>query len=393
MNTSPDNALIRQVVFIAMAPAIGLGIARFAYALLLPEMRSELHWTYSQAGWMNTINAAGYLIGALLTAPLTKHFSLIKLLQAGVIVSVIALPITGLTGNFAALSFLRLLVGISGAFCFVAGGAIGASLATRSVNRSGLILSLFYAGPGVGIALSGSMVPFYIERFGSTAWGAAWLVLGALALVLAVMFFKADTSQISSGAQSSTDLSSFKLMQNIPVLIGYMAFGAGYIGYMTFMFTYLKQSGASTAQLAAFWATIGVTSMMSPWLWGYVITRLRRGFAISLLTFITLFGAAIPLASTSSSMVLVSAAIFGAAFFSVPAATTAFAKRNAAVSEWPYVIGVFTAAFGAGQVIGPVLSGIISDNTGSLSNGLIWGCFFLGAGVVLPLFQKDQLAH
>ena len=72
---------------------------------------------------------------------------------------------------------------------------------------------------------------------------------------------------------------------------------------------------------------------------------------------------------------------------------TAFAKRNAAVSELPYVIGVFTVAFGAGQVIGPVLSGIISDNSGSLFNGLIWGCFFLGAGVVLPLFQKDRLAH
>jgi len=139
-----------------MAPAIGLGMARFAYALLLPEMRSELAWTYSQAGLMNTINAAGYLIGALLTASLAKRISLWRLLQTGVFVSVIAVLLTGSTGDFVALSALRMLAGISGALCFVAGGAMAAMLATKSVNRSGLLLSLFYAGPGVGIVLSGA---------------------------------------------------------------------------------------------------------------------------------------------------------------------------------------------------------------------------------------------
>ena len=56
------------VLGLAMSPLIALGYSRFAYALLLPAMRSELHWSFTTAGLMNTVNAVGYLVGALGTA-------------------------------------------------------------------------------------------------------------------------------------------------------------------------------------------------------------------------------------------------------------------------------------------------------------------------------------
>ena len=49
---------------------------RFAYALVLPDMRDSLSWSYSAAGFMNTINAVGYLAGALTASPLIKRFGL-----------------------------------------------------------------------------------------------------------------------------------------------------------------------------------------------------------------------------------------------------------------------------------------------------------------------------
>ena len=51
---------------LALGAAISLGLARFSYALLLPPMRAELGWSYFTAGAMNTVNAMGYLVGALL---------------------------------------------------------------------------------------------------------------------------------------------------------------------------------------------------------------------------------------------------------------------------------------------------------------------------------------
>ena len=56
-----------------MAAAVSLGMTRFAYALLLPPMRDDLSWTYTIAGSMNTFNAVGYLIGALITPPMLKR--------------------------------------------------------------------------------------------------------------------------------------------------------------------------------------------------------------------------------------------------------------------------------------------------------------------------------
>jgi hypothetical protein len=56
----------RLILILSLAPTIGLGIGRFAYALVLPDMRDALGLVYSAAGFMNTINAVGYLAGALL---------------------------------------------------------------------------------------------------------------------------------------------------------------------------------------------------------------------------------------------------------------------------------------------------------------------------------------
>src|ERR1035438_4547462 len=58
---SPPAHPARLILILSLAPIIGLGIGRFAYSLVLPDMRDSLGWSYSAAGFMNTINAAGYL--------------------------------------------------------------------------------------------------------------------------------------------------------------------------------------------------------------------------------------------------------------------------------------------------------------------------------------------
>ena len=63
--TGLDRATLRTALALALAAAVSLGTARFAYALLLPPMRADLGWSYFTAGAMNTVNAAGYLLGAL----------------------------------------------------------------------------------------------------------------------------------------------------------------------------------------------------------------------------------------------------------------------------------------------------------------------------------------
>src|ERR1700680_1851903 len=63
----------RLILILSLAPTVCLGIGRFAYSLVLADMRDSLGWSYSAAGFMNTINAAGYLAGALVASRLTQR--------------------------------------------------------------------------------------------------------------------------------------------------------------------------------------------------------------------------------------------------------------------------------------------------------------------------------
>src|ERR1700687_4246107 len=118
----------RLILILSLAPVVGLGIGRFAYTLVLPDMRDSLGWSYSAAGFMNTINAAGYLGGALIAARLIKRFGLSAAVRWGTLSCVASLALCALSGNFIVLSLARLLVGLGAAALFIGGAALAATV-------------------------------------------------------------------------------------------------------------------------------------------------------------------------------------------------------------------------------------------------------------------------
>ena len=86
------------VVFgLAMGPVVALGLSRFAYALLLPAMRADLGWSFADAGALNTANAAGYLAGALIAAPLGRRFGDKVVFVLGLLLTAIATGASGVS--------------------------------------------------------------------------------------------------------------------------------------------------------------------------------------------------------------------------------------------------------------------------------------------------------
>jgi len=378
-----------RIALLAFGSAVGLGIARFAYALVLPDMRANLDWTYAQAGWINTTNAAGYLIGALSAAPVSRMTSRPLTYAVGMVVTVATVFAMGLTGDFGWLNVWRFTSGLSAAWLFVIGGSIAAELASERPDKSGFLVGLFYAGPGLGIALSGLLIPSFMAEHGASAWTSAWFLLGGVTLLLGAASLSALRTNDRAENHRAVDKSRFSLGAAGKILTGYLAFGAGYIGYMTYMFAYLDELGASANQLTIFWVAIGASAMISPWLWSRLIQRARNGNAFVLLVSVTLVGAVLPLVVSGFSGAVISAILFGVAFFAVVASTTAFVRRNAPQADFPFAIGAFTAVFGIGQTAGPILVGALSDETGSLAYGLSWSCGFLILAIIVAAFQRD----
>lgn len=382
-----DRTDTATVIALALAPAIGLGIARFAYALILPDMRADLGWSYADAGWMNTTNAAGYLFGALLAARAIATTGAYRVMVAGAWACVAALLLCALFRHAIPLNAARVLAGLGGGFAFVSGGVLAAGVAQHNPKRAAFLLGLFYAGPGLGILLSGIAVPFTLEHFGAGSWGTAWaaLALLSLPLTLGLHLARGESAADPPSAQASP---CYRDMRRL--LCGYLFFGAGIIAYMTFMIAWVQDNGGGAGFQALFWAVIGLATMASPWLWTAILQRFLHGHAFAVLTGITAIGAMLPLVTDTMPMLLASAALFGSAFFAVVTATTAFVRRNLPQAQRASAIGMLTVVFGIGQILGPVAIGLVNDVMQNLSSGLWASVLLLFIAAMLGALQRDR---
>jgi predicted MFS family arabinose efflux permease len=374
------------ILILSLAPTIGLGIGRFAYALVLPDMRDALGWSYSAAGFMNTINAVGYLAGALLASRMIRRFGLPRTVRWGTLAAVVSLALCAVSGNFLVLSFARLLAGVGAAGGFVGGAALAATIAQTRPERANFLLSLFYAGPGLGILSSGLIAPFVLQGFGPGSW---WIVWWAMTLLCVVLILPLLLAPLGSGAAiESTVSAKFSVRPVLIYLVGYFLFGAGYIAYMTFMIAFVRDAGGGAAAQSAFWCLIGLSAFASPWVWRRLLARGQSGVSTAIILGFNAIGAALPLFSQSALMLAISALVFGVAFFAVVTATTAYVRFNYPAALWPSAIAAMTIAFGIGQTLGPIATGMITDATGSLSSGLGVSAATLAVGAVAAAFQR-----
>lgn len=374
------------ILIVSLAPTIGLGIGRFAYSLVLPDMRDALGWSYSAAGFMNTINAVGYLAGALVASRMIRRFGLSRTVRWGTLAAVASLALCALSGNFVVLSFARLLAGIGAAGGFVGGAALAATIAQTHPARANFLLSLFYAGPGLGILSSGLIAPFVLQGFGAGSW---WIVWWAMTLLSAALIMPLLLAPLGNGADiDSAAPAKFSVAPVLVYLIGYFLFGAGYIAYMTFMIAYVRDGGGGAAAQSIFWSLIGVSAFVTPWVWRRVLAMDRGGLATSIILGTNAIGAALPIFGHSPLLLAISALVFGVAFFAVVGSTTAFVRFNYPPSAWPTGIAAMTISFGIGQTLGPIVVGAITDAVGSLSFALNVSAAMLATGAVLCAFQK-----
>ncbi len=372
-----------MILILSLAPTVGLGIGRFAYALVLPDMRETLLWSYSAAGFMNTV---GYLAGALFAARMIRRFGMVASVRWGTLACVLSLALCALSGNFYVLTFARLLAGVGAAAGFVGGGTLAATIAQSRPERANFLLSLFYAGPGIGILASGLVAPFVLQGFGPGSWWIVWWAMTALGVIMTIPVLLVPLHD--GPTATATASAKFAVAPVVIYLAGYFLFGAGYIAYMTFMIAYVRDAGGGAAAQSAFWSLIGMSAFVTPWAWRRVLALDRGGLATTIILGVNAVGAALPIFGQSAWLLALSALVFGVAFFAVVGSTTAFVRFNYPPQAWPTAIAAMTISFGIGQTLGPIAIGAITDAVGSLSFALNVSAAMLALGAVLSAFQR-----
>ena len=411
---------IQLALVLALGAAVSLGVTRFSYALLLPPMRADLAWSYTLAGGMNTSNAVGYLLGAMTFPPLFKRYGAARVLLVGALWAFALMLATGFFTSSAPLLLQRLLAGVVSAWMFVAGGLLAAQLGARQPTHSGLLLGIYYGGVGLGIALSSLLVPAVAHGLAAYfpkqthAWAWAWWALAVLCAVAAWLMYlrrvdiaalvlststTAATTPTNTASSNAVRTESIEAQSPIAyrrrdfsfALLGYACFGAGYIGYMTFIIALLREQAASTLMVTVFYTLLGVAVMASSRLWAKLLDRYKGGQALALLDFLLGCAIIIPAITPWQPALIVSGVLFGAVFLSIVASTTALVRHNWPASHWPIGISAFTIAFAIGQIVGPTLVGYIADSAGGLTQGLLLSAITLWVGALLAWQQKALL--
>ena len=134
--------------------------------------------SYTEAGWLNTDNALGYLAGALFTVRYVFAAGNHRLFGVGMFVTAAAIAASGLTGQFAPLLGLRFVSGAAGAMAFICGGVLASGAFPGRPKLASTAIAIYFAGGRVGILLSGAGIPWLLQAGGNRAWPAAWLALG-----------------------------------------------------------------------------------------------------------------------------------------------------------------------------------------------------------------------
>lgn len=376
------------VLGLSLGPAVSNGFARFAYGLVLPAMRSDLGWTYTEAGWINTANAIGYLLGALLALGLISRLGPAFLFIAGMALTALSLVLSGLTNDFWLLSAWRILAGIGGAPVFIAGGVMASALFRDDKSKNALAIAVYFGGGGIGMIICGGALPYMVEWYGVGVWPLTWVLVGVLSYLC---FIPSYWAAAASPPPPPAPQGKAAPLPNAKMLAGlacYFCFGLGYIVYVTFLIAWMRNNGAGTALVAWTWAIMGAAVLISPFIWSRVLAGAEGGRAMALTSWAVGGGIAAPLIDASIIGVTVSALLVGGSFFMVPTSSTAFVRKNLPQIQWGKALSLFTVIFSIGQIIGPTAAGYLADITGDNTAGLGAAALVLGVGGLLGALQK-----
>ena len=389
-----EKSFSRYLIILSglLATLGSVGFARFGYSMILPGMKDGLMLTYTQMGLMASGNFLGYIAFAILGAILASRCGprIVITVSLGLVGT--SMLLTGFIETFPQALILRGLTGIG------SGGANLPALMLPAIwfsTRRGLATGLILSGNGVGIIVTGLLVPILNDLFGSNGWRYSWLILGAM--TIAFTFFCGITIKNpvvkSTSTRGHVKALKWRLTDMDPMLwrIGlvYFLFGLSYIIYVTFFGAYLiKEVGLSSQETGVLWALIGTLSLFSGPLWGHASDRIGRGYSLAFVYFIqslSFFLFALSARAFTVEAIYASAILFGVSAWSVPSIVAAYSGDYFGPKIAFSAMGFLTLFFGVGQIFGPFIAGYLADLTKTFASSFLLSSLMATLGGILSL--------
>jgi MFS family permease len=382
MRHAPSPSAWRVALGGMFGLVLAMGVGRFAYTPLLPIMQQEYGFGADIAGGLAAVNYGGYLLGALFCMAVPLGSWRMPLFRGSLLLSVMTTAAMGLFDLPVAWWPLRFLAGLASAGVMVVGAAIALdSLAQRGAGKlSGLV----FAGVGAGIALSGVAVLLLDNLLDARG---LWLALALLCLPLTVagQHWLRDVPPRTQLVSSRQPSAPFTMPPFLPWLAAaYGCVGLGYIVSGTFLVAIVQENIASSAAGTGTWIVVGLAAAGSTLVWPALAARFGDVRTLVAAHALQALGIALPALSPGLVAAYAGAVLFGGTLMGIVALTMSLG-RQLAPQQSARVLGLLTAAYGTGQMIGPLLAGRIAAHTDSFTLPLVGAALVVTAGAVLLL--------
>lgn len=270
-----------------MSTIVSIGLARFSYTPLLPELINQEWFTANQAVYLGAANLLGYFLGAIAAHQISEKLPLRFLMNACFVAVILSFIGCAVPLSLEWFFIWRLVSGVAGAILMVVGPA--SVIAFIAVDRRASVGTLMFTGIGIGALMAATIIPLLVQ----TSLVATWIVLAAMSVVAAVVndinLRKLLTSQPSSSQPSSSQpyssqlpdsaaaaskdkassVSSFSLIV-LCVLVAYGFDALGFIPHTIFWADFIsREQGLGTYVASLQWALFGLGAMCGPFIARY----------------------------------------------------------------------------------------------------------------------------
>ncbi|WUD77956.1 MFS transporter [Streptomyces sp. NBC_00510] len=288
--TPPGPAAWRAIAAGASASFVGIGLARFAYTPLVPELINAHWFSPSAVAYLGAANLAGYLAGALSARWVGRRLGDRRALRWMMALATLALLACSVPVSVPWFFLWRLASGLAGGVIMVR--VAGAVLPYLKGERRGLAGGAIFAGLGVGIAATGTLVPLLLHLGLRGTW-AGLAVLCALLTVLSWNGWPTPAAAPSPSAVPAAPgpVPGERKPARSPrlrlLLVEYALISMGLTPAMAFLADFVSRGlGRGSAGGSMIWILYGLGALVGPTLYGLLGDRLGFARALLLITLV-----------------------------------------------------------------------------------------------------------
>lgn len=375
-----------------LATLSGVGLARFAYTALMPEMVLAGWFTGEQVAYLGAANLLGYLIGALAAAPMAERWGAVRVLVGCWFAVALSFAACSFDQPMNVFFVWRLLSGIAGATLMVLGPSV--AMSATPVERRAVLGPLMFCGIGVGALLSATLVPALAQQ----SLGAVWWCL-TLVCVAALWWGWRNARQlpapipmvVTPGAAPALPAAAVWSLPVILVLAAYTTDAFGFVPHTVFWVDYLaRELNLGSTYASTQWAFFGLGAVAGPLCASLCATRWGWWRTTAGAYALKAMAIGMPLIWVGFAGHAVSGFIVGALSPGMAAITSGYLMQLIGPARHKRMWGYATAAFALLQATAGYLMAYIYAHTGSYRSLFFMGCSALMLGAVLILFSKQK---